>query len=109
MGEPIIPPLAEGQLAHRMISSHRVGRQKRPFPAGFSSFADLTTVTLPEIGLHLGEIAAAGTDTDLTGNPCRFKRSMQHYPMRSFDNASPEESRFYWAVLAQDLARAGSG
>jgi hypothetical protein len=39
-----------------------------------------------------------------SGKSGRFKRSTQHYPIHSFDDASPEEP-IYWAVLAQYLAR----
>jgi hypothetical protein len=55
-----------------------------------------------------GTRSLRGTDTYLSAKPCRLKRSMQHYPICSFDNGSPEEP-IYRAVLVQNLARAGSG
>jgi len=35
----------------------------------------------------------------MSGFRCRFKRSMQHYPVRSFDNASPEEQSSSYAFI----------
>ena len=45
-----------------------------------------------------------GSESDFSGKVCQLRRSTQHHPMLSFDNASREEP-ICLTVLAQNLAR----